>query len=275
VLAAPEAPTTESAQAAPAEHAIDLGLGADGWQRWALAPPKAPGPSEPTAPRGRPLVHPAPASTTGGLQEGLEAHDRKLGMGPSGRVATALYQAAHTDAAPQTGSASFTVTVLRTGEVQVAVGSASDAKWHEVAARAAEELRRAPPRIPEPRNGYRVSVRITALETMPNGLKRSDLRSAHLETVPLKFHDVKTEQKQLELDNPTAVVGPDRGNPAATTPITMDVPGVFIAGQGKVCHYAFGVSLTGLILQGGCDPVNAGAKLQRVVRTQVSEETAF
>lgn len=268
-----EPATSPSVEPAGREGPIDLGLGPDGWQRWVGVLP-----NEPAAPRtearGRPVVRAPPASSTGGLQEGLEASDRKLGMGPSGRVATALFQAAHAPDAPETGTALFDVTVLRTGAVEVTLGETSDRRWQAVATHAAEALRQAPPRIPPPREGYRLTLRITAEETMPNGLKRKQLHGARLEVDPPRFRDQRAAEREIELKNPVVGVGPDQQD-FRGAPIVMDVPGVYVTGVGRVCSYRFGISVTGLLLQGGCDPANAGAKLQRMVRTEVREQSAF
>jgi hypothetical protein len=272
-LAEPESTPSTSGTPAGREGPIDLGLGPDGWQRWVGVLP-----NEPVAPRaearGRPIVRAAPASSTGGLQEGLEASDKKLGMGPSGRVATALFQAAHAPDAPETGMALFNVTVLRTGAVEVTLGETTDRRWQAVATHAAEALRQSPPRIPPPREGYRLTLRITAEETMPNGLKRKELHGARLEAVPPRFHDVRAAQREVELKNPTLGVGPDNQD-FVGTPIAMDLPGIYLTGVGRVCSYRVGISPVGLLLQGGCDPSNAGAKLQRMVRTEIREQSAF
>jgi len=274
-VALAEIEPTPSTSAAPAGHEgpIDLGLGPDGWQRWVGVLP-----NEPAAPRtearGRPVVRAPPASSTGGLQEGLEANDRKLGMGPSGRVATALFQAAHAPDAPETGTALFNVTVLRTGAVEVTLGETTDRRWQAVATHAAEALRQAPPRIPPPREGYRLTLRITAEETMPNGVKRKQLHGARLEVDAPRFHDQREAEREVALKNPTLGVGPDQQD-FRGSPIVMDLPGIYVTGVGRVCGYRVGISPVGLILQGGCDPSNAGAKLQRMVRTEVREQSAF
>src|SRR6185369_15679503 len=189
---------------------------------------------------GRPVVHAPPVSSTGGLQEGLEAHDRALGMGPAGRVASALFEAAHASDAPETGTALFNVTVLRTGAVEVSLGDTADRRWQVVAQHAAEALRKAPPRIPPPREGYRLTLRITAEETMPNGLRRKDLHGARLEATPLRFKDQKSSEREVELKNPTVGVGPDRQE-FRGSPIIMDNPGVYVTGTGKVCSYRIGI----------------------------------
>lgn len=279
--APPEEPSPEPAPVdsvavagnAPHEGPIDLGIGPNGWQRWVGVLPREERRADAT-PRGKPIVRAPPASSTGGLQEGLEAHDRKLGIGPAGAVATALFQAAHDQDAPETGTALFNVTVLRTGAVEVSVGAASDKKWQAVAARAAEALRRSPPRIPPPREGYKLTVKITAQETMPNGLERKALHGARLEAVAPRFHDVKKERREIELKNPTLGVGPDSQD-IQGSPIVVDMPGIYVTGQGKACGYRVGITPLGLLLQGGCDPSNVGAKLQRVVRTEVQAQSAF
>lgn len=275
VALAEPAPAPDATATGESEHQgpIDLGLGPDGWQRWVGVLPSEPV-ARSTEPRGRPVVRAPPVSSTGGLQEGLEAHDRKLGIGPAGRVASALFDAAHASDAPETGTALFNVTVLRTGGVEVSLGESTDRRWQAVAEHAAEALRKAPPRIPPPREGYRLTLRITAEETMPNGLRRKDLHGARLEAAPLRFKDQKTAEREAELANPTAGVGPDRQE-FRGSPIVMDLPGVYVTGTGKVCSYRIGISPLGPLLQGGCDLANVGAKLQRMVRTEVREQSAF
>jgi hypothetical protein len=219
-------------------------------------------------------VRAPPASTTGGLQEGLEARDLKLGLGPAGRVTSALYDAAHLDVAPVTGVARFNVTVLRSGKVEVSLGSASDAGWRVVAERAAEALRKSPPRIPPPRDGYRLTLKITAEETMPNGIRRKDLHGPRLEVDLPRLRSVADEQKELELKNPTLGVGAEQQE-IRGSPIAADLPGVYVTGRGRVCSYRLGLSALGPLLQGGCDLANVGAKLQRIVRTEVEKQSAF
>jgi hypothetical protein len=265
-----EPPPTPGAVASGGKP-IDLGIGPDGWQRWVTQQrPAAPAAREPRAP----LVRAAPASSTGGLQEGLEARDRELGIGPAGRVASALYQAAHGDAAPVVGVARFNVTVLRSGAVEVSLGSANDAAWRVVAERAAEELRRSPPRIPPPRDGYRLTLKITAEEVMPNGTRRSELHGPKLEFDPPRLRALKEEQKELELKNPTLGLGSPQPE-IRGAPIVAELPGVYVTEHGKVCKYRLGLSLLGPVFQGGCDLVNVGAKLQRIVRTEVEKQSAF
>jgi hypothetical protein len=267
----------EEATEATAQRPIDLGVGADGWQRW-LGPPheQVAKPTEPRQVRSNrfQVFRAPPVSTTGGVQEGLEKRDRELGLGPSGRVLSALHAAAHETIAPSLGTARFEVTVLNTGAIEVKLGGASGepAGWQKVAARIAEKLRAAPPRIGPPRAGARLIVELVAEETMPNGTKISSLKGPHLEAMPLRLHSTEDAKKQAELDNPTATTGADT---TPQPPIKLDLPGVYVAGKGKVCSYRLGVSPLGPVLQGGCDPSQIGAKPLRMVRARVLEETLF
>ena len=256
---------------------IDLGIGADAWQRWAaLGRETKPG-STPSAPRANAYKTPgAPKrSNTGGVQEGLEAHDRKLGLGPRGRVISAFHGAARAWEAPQLGTASFHVTVFQTGEVEISVGANSGEtdKWRAVAARAVEDLKKSPPRIPSSRAGVRLVIDIVAEETYPNGLNPKDLYGPRLEARAPAIRSTEETQKQLEADNPTA--GKDPNAPVPQFPLKVELPGVFLSQRGKVCGYNLGVTPLGIALQGGCDPSNAGAKPQRIVRTKVRDEAMF
>lgn len=257
------------------DRVIDLGLGPSSWRKWALL-----GQGEPPAPPKRkkrssaPPFRAPPASTTGGLLEGLEAQDRKLGLGPSGPVIGALYRAAHAPVAPQTGVARFVVTVLKSGSVEVSlVGASGDAAaWSSVGALAAEAIRQAPPRIPDPRAGTRVVIAITAEEAFPNGTKRADLSAPHIEAVAPALRSSSDAQDKLKELNPVAG---DTGAPVTGQSAIVEIPGVFLAGRGKVCSYRLGITPLGPMLAGGCDLANAGSKAQRMVRTQVEEQAMF
>jgi hypothetical protein len=274
------------ASAAPVEPArpIDLGLASDGWQLALLgAPPDRPAAAR--RDRRAPLVRAPTPSKTGGLQEGLEARDRELGLGPAGRVASALYQAAHGDSAPVTGVARFNVTLHRSGAVEVSLADAKDQPWREVAERAAAELRRAPPKIPPQRDGYRLTLKLIAEEVLPSGTRRSQLGPSRLEARAPRFQNSGASLKELERLNPTAGVGPETEDLKQRRAIT-ELPGLHRTVRGKVCSTRAGVAPLGqkdgdrvpvasFDLQGECDPVNAGAKFQRLVRTEVEAEAAF
>ncbi|HET7542439.1 MAG TPA: hypothetical protein VFK05_21365 [Polyangiaceae bacterium] len=264
-----------SAQDPPATK-IDLGLQSNAWQRW-LGDSKREG-SSPDSPansaRRRALFHTPPKSTTGGLQEGLEAQDRARGLGPSGQVVTALYHAAHASMAPEVGRARFQVTVLDTGTVEIQVDEASDHfdGWRAVAAEAAEALRHARPRIPEARAGVKLVVELTAEEILPGGTKTNQLHGPRPEVEPPRFRSTQDAQAELKDRNPVAG---ENGQLAAGTKANVNLPGVYVAQRGKVCGYRLGWSLLGPVLDGGCDLSNIGARPQRMVRTHVLVETMF
>jgi len=267
----------EGLDEAPATGEVDLGIGPDAWQRWAALGREAAPRAARSAPRAGAYETPgAPQrSTTGGLQEGLEAHDRKLGLGPRGRVISAFHGAASAWEAPQLGTASFHVTVTKTGEVEISVGahSGDTDKWRAVAAHAAAALKKAPPRISSARKGVRLVIDLVAEETYPNGVNPKDLYGPRLEAQAPQLKSTEETKKELEADNPTA--GKNPNDPIPQFPLKFELPGVYLSQRGKVCGYRLGVTPVGLALQGGCDPSNAGAKPQRIVRAKVRDEAMF
>jgi hypothetical protein len=273
-VAAPNATTPEpNAPNTP----IDLGIGADAWQRWLPRSAESVAVSEraetPKSGRYQPFRAP-PVSTTGGVQEGLEARTRALGLGPSGRVISAFHQAARAADAPQIGKASFQVTVTQAGAVEIALASSTApiAGWQAVAAKAAAEIRRALPRIPRGRAGVRLVVDLVAEEVMPSGLRTKELHGPRLEVAPPRFRSSESQKAELEARNPTA--GTD-SVPLSETKANVEIPGIYVAGRGKVCGYRLGVTPLGPLLQGGCDFANAGSKPQRIVRATTHDEVLF
>ncbi|HEX6271580.1 MAG TPA: hypothetical protein VFZ53_01000 [Polyangiaceae bacterium] len=288
--ASTETPPAEPAEGAAPEASIDLGLGPDGWQRWVSAPNASDG-ARAERPQRRSnrfnVFRAPPVSTTGGLQEGLEASDGELGLGPSGRVLSALHHAAHETVAPELGTARFEVTVHRTGAVEVTLGAASGQveNWRKVAAHVAEDLRKKPPRIAPPRAGMKLTVELAAERTMPNGTRTSSLERPHVDAPPMKLKSTEESKEQLRAENPT-VENPSEGTLPATI---LEQPGVYLAESGKVCSYRAGVSVLppgaqayregivplGLGASGSCDPSHVGAKPQRMVVARVVEQSMF
>lgn len=263
----------ESMEVGP-EQPIDLGVGPEGWRRWAINAPRQ-GSESAGEPKREPRFKAPAKSQTGGLLEGLEEHDRSLGLSPSGRVRSALFNAAHSDVAPQLGVASFRVTVRNDGAVEISVHGASDneQKWQEVASRAAAELRKNPPRIPPPRTGARMLVEIKAESVMPNGAKVADMHGTRIELEAPRIRSVQESKQALKDKNPAAEVPFE---PGAKMPlITLDLPGVYLSHVGKVCGVRAGLTPFGLALSGGCDPANIGSKPARMVHTRIREESLF
>jgi hypothetical protein len=286
----PSPSETEETQESAGSGAIDFGIGEDGWKRWVTGPGE-----RVSIPRTRrPFVRAPITSSSGGLREGLEAHDRALGLGPSGRVVTALHTAAHGADAPQLGTARFQVTLSRKGEVEVSLTTASEPveAWQSVALRAAAELRRKPPRIPSGRVGARWIVDLVADQRFPNGVDPKTLHAPRLEGVAPRLRSVEEGKKEIEELNPTAASDNLPSKVALQESIAnTELPGLFLSSKGKAGSYRLGVTPLGTLqapagaesrtagldlrAQGTFDPSNLGAKAQRHLRVAVVEETFF
>ena len=91
-----------------------------------------------------PAPRPRPASTTGGLQEALDAHDRKVGLGYGGPVISAFHAIAASPNAPQDGKARFEAIIDASGRVtsvRVLSVNGDMASWQAVAQRVLQMLR--------------------------------------------------------------------------------------------------------------------------------------
>jgi len=118
---------------------------------------------------------PAPrtASSTGGVQEALDAHDRRIGLGFGGPVASAVHAAASTvNNAPQTGQATFEAIIDRHGRAQsVSVLSVNGdlSAWQNVADHVLRILRARSIRVPPGARGLAVTLRVVARYQLPSG----------------------------------------------------------------------------------------------------------
>jgi hypothetical protein len=224
-------------------------------------------------PSERAELRPAPASSTGGLAEALEARDQSLGLGPAGAVLTAVHDAGYSEIAPALGTATFSITVLRSGVVDVKLTGASSqaAAWGKLGDSIAAAIRRNPPRIGPTRIGVRLGIEVVAEERWPNGQPTRSDSGPKLAATPPKFQPTDTAKEALLDRNPAAVPDPDA--PAGKPPLqaNFEAPGVFLQGRGKVCSYKIGISL--VPISGGCDPANIGAPPRRVVSTRVISQT--
>jgi hypothetical protein len=274
----PEAanPSDAPPQGSEPQRPIDLGIGPGNSQRWMEMAGSLPGtPGATDSPRAGTIetYRPQPKSTTGGVQELLDAHDRAVGLGSSGPVITALEQASHSEIAPQLGTARFVVTVLQSGAVEVALAAVSDQaqKWREVGSRAAEALRRKPPRIPSSRRGVRMTIEIAAVEQLVNGANPKG-KAATLVVAPPKIQSQAESEDDTNKRNPVASTA-NADNAAATPPrLNVELPGVYVEGRGKVCSYRAGITPLGPTLGGGCDLSTIGTKPVRVVSAKVLDE---
>lgn len=124
-------------------------------------------------PTKQPSGRPRPASSTGGLQEALDAHDRRIGLGFGGPVVSAVHAAASSlHNAPQTGTATFEAIIDRHGRAQsvVIVSANGDmAGWQNVAQHVLRILRGGAVRIPPGARGLAVTLRVVARYQLPSG----------------------------------------------------------------------------------------------------------
>jgi len=115
---------------------------------------------------------PRPASTTGGLQEALDAHDRKAGLGFGGPVVTAFHAAAAHPSAPQTGSARFEAIIDASGrvtDVHVLSVDGEMEKWLTVARQVLAALRSRVLRTPLGGQGVAIVVAVQSRHQLPSG----------------------------------------------------------------------------------------------------------
>ena len=138
--------------------------------------------------------------------------------------------------------------------------------------RAAKALASNAPRIAPPRKGARFVVELVAEMAMPNGLRVADLHGLRLEATPPRLQSTAQGRKSEIERNPTAAAGV---TPTEDKRANVELPGIYLAESGKVCSYRLGLSVLGPLLQGGCDPVNLGAKPQRVVHASIREQELF
>jgi hypothetical protein len=247
---------------------IQLGIGAGDWSRW--VDPKA----EPLARAARPAeLRPRPASSTGGVAEALEAHDQKVGLGPAGAVQSAVHEAGYSEIAPAFGTATFSITVLRSGviDVQLTGATSQPEAWAKVGDGIAAAIRRKPPRIPSARIGVRLGVEVVAEERWPSGQSARTDGSPKVVLAPPKFQVTEAAKESLLERNPAAVPEPDAPPDKPKLQANYEAPGVFVEGHGKVCSYKIGLSP--IPISGACDPTNIGARARRVVSTKIVSQT--
>lgn len=253
---------------------IDLGIGPGAAVRWAIANPSALPPDEP------PPAPPA-TSTTGGLQEALDAHDQELGIGPAGAVVSGAYEAMHSDVAPQLGVAVLTVTVLASGDVGVHVLRASGEfpDWSHVAEVLRARLKKQPPHLGGTHTGLTVSLRVVAEERWPDGAP-VHREAPRLVSVPLTWRSttdsVERSCKQNHVTHGAPVVP---GHMMDSVTVQLDGPGVFVEHRGKLGDVQAGLGLngnvTGPVVRGSLDVSNIGASPARRVEIKVLEQRAF
>jgi hypothetical protein len=252
------------------ERPIDLGIAAGDWARWTK--PVIEGRATPAAGAERGT---APASSTGGLAEELDAKDRELGLGPAGAMLSAAHEAAGASTAPASGTAAFSITHYRNGETEVDLLRASThfSGWRNVAEALAAAIKRKPPRLKEGTAGLRTVVEINAEERLPNGSSaRTEDAKIAVSGPPVRA----TTETFRDTRERNPFVDPPPGVPVDKLQFTLnwDQLGVWVKGRGKVCNYQGGVTAQGHPkATGSCDFANIGAHPVRVVHAKVISQT--
>jgi hypothetical protein len=265
---------------------IDLGIGSGSWTKWgAFTAPLHDSPGGDSRPR-----NPAPVSSTGGLLEALELHDREVGLGAAGAVMAAIREAMTGQEAPRYGTAQFAVTVYLGGDVEVAVGASSGESswWNETSKRIASLLRKKPPKVGAQRRGVRCVIEVVAQEQLPAGdpKQTEPLRQT---TTPPKLQSTEEAKTDLAQRNPAAAPAPAApAEQRPTAPIT-DAPGVYVGGRGRLGDIKVGLGtygepggtdpgksiVSGLVMKGNIDLANIVGRSSRVVSMRVIRENAF
>jgi len=200
---------------------------------------------------------PTGVSKTGGLAEGLDAHDASIGMGRGGPVVSALEVAAASSEAAD-GSATFDVAIDASGHVSVALLSATAASgaWTKVGATASASLDPKRVRIPPGARGWHVVAMVEAKVQYPNGVDPKKLGTRVEGSPSLELEENK---HRATIEDPPIVF--------------KKVPGITVAHAGKVCSLSVTLGLSFASgISGGCDPSNIGTHTLRVVRSHVVSE---
>lgn len=253
-----------------------------------VAPPRAAGSTD--APR------PSPASTTGGLAEGLAAQDVQLGLGHGGAVLSAAEAVTRSTEAPVEGGATFDVVVHADGAVVARlVGADHDMEaWARLADSLGHSIDPSRMRLP-PGRGWHVVVRVEAKVKLPDGRAVRSLHGPRAGITPSVLQraleakpgsgswgsdgresagDTETEPMGGALGHGHAPQG-NAGGAAGQGLAQRVLPTPAVSVSGKICTASFGVSPAGINITGGCSPENIGSHGTRVVSGHVVSEGAL
>ena len=150
---------------------IDLGVGAYWKSVVSDAARGVPERARPTEESPRPEPSPSPDRI---LRDGLEAHDRAVGLGAGGPLVSAAHDAASPSIAPDLGSATLEVECDARGKVvtaHVVAAAANVAAWSDVARELVRLMSAKSVRLPAGARGLRARVRIAVERTWPSGKK--------------------------------------------------------------------------------------------------------
>lgn len=201
-----------------------------------------------------PAEVPTTLSPSGGVAEGLDAHDAAIGLGRGGPVASALEAATYAEASAD-GKATFDVSIDTSGHVSVSLvgASATADAWTRVARSMASSMDAKRVRIPPGAKGWRVVATVESKVQYPNGA------------------DPKKMGTRLEAAGPELVENKNRQTARDPPIVFKKPPGLTLAHSGKVCSVSVHLGL-GPLISGGCDPSNIGAHETRVVHSYVVSE---
>jgi len=211
----------------------------------ALNAPPAPSAVEEQRPKPYPL-------TNGGLTDGLDAHDRELGLGRGGPVLSAVEEAARNPGeTPPEGSADYEVIVRKGGDVKVSLLNSNDSRssWEGIMKDIERGVAARTVRLPDNAAGMRFVVHIDAVVQWPDGKRPSKMGTKGIAQ--------------------TGEVGSSESHPGLDF---TRVPMVGVYHAGKVC--SGGVVLTpGMLMAGGaCSPENVNMPASRIVHGRVVSE---
>jgi hypothetical protein len=167
VLTAPVTPdpASSSSWSLPQTAPLDLGIGTY-WKNVATGDPLPVAQAEPAP---APPARPSPNRI---LRDGLDAHDRSLGLGTGGPLISAAHEAASPSIAPDVGSATFDVESDAMGRVvaaRVVSASAEASAWNDVAQELVRLMSAKTLRVLRDSRGTRTRLRIVAQRTLPSG----------------------------------------------------------------------------------------------------------
>ncbi len=300
---APRATSTTVLEVAPPESGPSAAAPDDGWSfspsaaridlHGGVTPDMVAPPHDSAAHDPREGSKPATASATGGLAEGLAAHDVEVGMGRGGPVLAAAEMAARSSDAPLDGGATFDVAVRPDSVVARVVSADNDAAgWARVAESLGHALDPKKVRLPEGGRGWHVVVRVDATMRLADG---RDVRTLHgmKTSVTPSILQQQTEAKPGGQWAPPPPPGPDDaqdvppqggalgGGPqhpgaGALQGLAQRIlPTPTVSVSGKICSASLSATPFGLGLGGGCSLENIGTHATRVVSGRILGEGAL
>jgi hypothetical protein len=250
----------------------------------------APAPLDPAAADPGDGTKPAAASATGGLAEGLAAHDVEVGMGRGGPVLAAAETAARSSDAPLDGGATFDVAVRPDSVVAHVVSADHDAAgWGRVAESLGRSLDPKRVRLPSGGRGWHVVVRVDAVVRLADGRDVRTLHGARASVTPSVLQQ-QAEAKPGSQWAPPPPPGPDVGqdvppqggalgrgpqHPGAGALQGLAariLPTPTLSVSGKICSASLSANPLGLGLGGGCSLENIGSHPTRVVSGHILSE---